>query len=135
MRGSNGYTAIDRAKLLSFNAEAIGALREARNREDGSEVATTMRHALKDAGVAPGAVDYIIKPFDSERLLKKIETINLRQNTLYRILETTARLQADYLRTGDETDLRPVSLRMLARRLDLAPSTVSRRQHPAGAVP
>jgi DNA-directed RNA polymerase specialized sigma54-like protein len=62
-------------------------------------------------------------------LLKKIETINLRQNTLYRILETTARLQVDYLRTGLETDLRPVSLRMLARRLDLAPSTVSRALH------
>lgn len=60
------------------------------------------------------------------RLLKRLETLNLRQNTLYRILETVASLQADYLRTGETAKRRPISLRQLARRLSLSPSTVSR---------
>jgi len=59
-------------------------------------------------------------------LIKKLETLNLRQNTLFRILEAMTKVQADYLRSRDETRLRPVSLRTLAKRLQLAPSTVSR---------
>ena len=59
-------------------------------------------------------------------LLKRLETVNLRQSTLFRLLEMVARLQADYLAHEREEDLRPISLRQLAKRLDLAPSTVSR---------
>lgn len=59
-------------------------------------------------------------------LLKRLETINLRQSTLFRILETVSKLQAPYLKSRDLRDLSPVSLRKLAHRLDLAPSTVSR---------
>lgn len=59
-------------------------------------------------------------------LLKRLETLNLRQSTIFRILESFATIQADYLRTRRDQDLRPVSLRLLARRLQLAPSTVSR---------
>lgn len=59
-------------------------------------------------------------------LLKKIEIVNLRQNTIYRILESLAALQTEYLRTHREDLMRPISLRMLAHRLDLAASTVSR---------
>ena len=59
-------------------------------------------------------------------LLKRLETVNLRQSTLFRLLETIARLQADYLRNERPEDVRPISLRQLAKRLDLAPSTVSR---------
>ena len=59
-------------------------------------------------------------------LLKKLETINLRQNTVFRILESLAKLQARYLRSRREDFKLPLSLRMLAHRLDLAPSTVSR---------
>ena len=59
-------------------------------------------------------------------LLKRIEIVNLRQNTLFRILESLTRLQTDYLGTRREDRKRPISLRMLARRLQLAPSTVSR---------
>jgi transcriptional regulator with XRE-family HTH domain len=60
------------------------------------------------------------------RLLKRLETINLRQSTVYRILESLAKLQSEFLGTRDEEKRRPISLRQLARRLDLAPSTVSR---------
>jgi DNA-directed RNA polymerase specialized sigma54-like protein len=60
------------------------------------------------------------------RLLKRIETLNLRQNTLYRILENIVALQADYLRSQETAKRRPISLRQLAHRLSLAPSTVSR---------
>lgn len=59
-------------------------------------------------------------------LLKRLETVNLRQNTMFRIMESLTKLQSDYLRTRNEKLRRPVSLRMLARRLDLAPSTISR---------
>lgn len=59
-------------------------------------------------------------------LLKKIETVNLRQNTLFRVLESLTKLQTEFLRSKREDMKRPISLRMLARRLDLAPSTVSR---------
>jgi hypothetical protein len=59
-------------------------------------------------------------------LLKRMETINLRQNTMFRILESVSKIQAEFLKTGKEVSKRPVSLRMLAHRLDLAPSTVSR---------
>jgi len=59
-------------------------------------------------------------------LLKRLETLNLRQSTIFRILESFAVVQADFLRTRKPEDLRPVSLRLLARRLQLSPSTVSR---------
>ncbi|MFI5349139.1 MAG: hypothetical protein ACHQ2Z_06320 [Elusimicrobiota bacterium] len=59
-------------------------------------------------------------------LLKRLETVNLRQSTLFRLLEMIARLQADYLTNERAEDIRPISLRQLAKRLDLAPSTVSR---------
>lgn len=59
-------------------------------------------------------------------LLKRLETVNLRQSTLFRLLEMVARLQADYLAGEKPEDIRPISLRQLAKRLDLAPSTVSR---------
>lgn len=59
-------------------------------------------------------------------LLKRLETLNLRQSTIFRILESLARVQSDFLSTRRPEDVRPVSLRLLARRLQLAPSTVSR---------
>ncbi len=59
-------------------------------------------------------------------LLKRMETVNLRQNTVFRILESLTRLQATYLKTQKEDLKRPISLRQLSHRLDLAPSTVSR---------
>lgn len=59
-------------------------------------------------------------------LLKRLETVNLRQNTMFRILESLSKVQSDFLKTRREELRRPVSLRMLARRLDLAPSTISR---------
>lgn len=60
------------------------------------------------------------------KLLKRLETINLRQSTLFRILESVTKLQAAYLSSRDDREQRPISLRQLAGRLSLAPSTVSR---------
>jgi len=59
-------------------------------------------------------------------LLKRLETLNLRQSTIFRIMESMSVIQADYIRSRNDEDLRPVSLRLLARRLQLSPSTVSR---------
>lgn len=59
-------------------------------------------------------------------LLKRMETVNLRQNTIFRILESLSKLQTEFLITRQDDLKRPISLRKLALRLDLAPSTVSR---------
>lgn len=59
-------------------------------------------------------------------LLKRLETVNLRQSTMFRILETLSKVQVGFLESKREDLKKPISLRMLARRLDLAPSTVSR---------
>ena len=83
-----------------------------------------VRHDLldkwKEGGLTPEERKHL------PAMLKRLETVNLRQSTLFRLLESIARLQADYLKSGRPEDIRPVSLRQLAKRLDLAPSTVSR---------
>lgn len=83
-----------------------------------------VRHDLldrwKDDGLTPVERKHL------PGLLKRLETFNLRQSTLYRLLEMVARLQIDFLKSEQAVDVRPISLRQLAKRLDLAPSTVSR---------
>lgn len=83
-----------------------------------------VRHDLldkwKEGGLTPEERKHL------PAMLKRLETVNLRQSTLFRLLETVARLQADYLKSEHPEDVRPISLRQLAKRLDLAPSTVSR---------
>ncbi|MBI5884116.1 MAG: hypothetical protein HZB91_13555 [Elusimicrobia bacterium] len=60
------------------------------------------------------------------QFLKRLETVNLRQNAIYRVLESLIRLQEKFLQTRRPELMRPISLRKLADRLELAPSTVSR---------
>jgi hypothetical protein len=83
-----------------------------------------VRHDLldkwKDGGLTPQERKQL------PAMLKRLETVNLRQSTLFRLLEMVARLQADFLKSDHPEDIRPISLRQLAKRLDLAPSTVSR---------
>lgn len=59
-------------------------------------------------------------------LLEKIELANIRQNTLMHILETVVENQRRYLVSQKKSDMRPLSMRALARQLSLAPSTISR---------
>ena len=83
-----------------------------------------VRHDLldrwKEGGLTPQERKHL------PAMLKRLETVNLRQSTLFRLLEMVARLQVDYLKSARPEDIRPISLRQLAKRLDLAPSTVSR---------
>lgn len=60
------------------------------------------------------------------RMLKRIELLNMRQDTLFQILSRATTAQSAYLRTRVESRRRPLSLRELARRIGVAPSTVSR---------
>ena len=83
-----------------------------------------VRHDLLDKWKSGGLTPEERKHLPA--MLKRLETVNLRQSTLFRLLETVARLQADYLKSEHPEDVRPISLRQLAKRLDLAPSTVSR---------
>ena len=59
-------------------------------------------------------------------LLKKIELLNLRQDTLFQILSRIIAVQSAYLQSRLDFRRRPLSLRELARRIGVAPSTVSR---------
>lgn len=61
-----------------------------------------------------------------KQLLKRIELINMRQDILFQILSRIVTEQSSYLRSRLGYRRRPLSLRELARRIGVAPSTVSR---------
>ncbi len=63
---------------------------------------------------------------DLRKLLKRIEMLNMRQDTLFQILSRSSTEQSVFLRSRRRERLRPLSLRELARRIGVAPSTVSR---------
>jgi hypothetical protein len=60
------------------------------------------------------------------KLLNRIELLNMRQDTLFQILSRITSTQSAFLRSRMEHRRRPLSLRELARRIGVAPSTVSR---------
>lgn len=60
------------------------------------------------------------------QLLKRIELINMRQDILFQILSRITTEQSSFLRSRLGYRRRPLSLRELARRIGVAPSTVSR---------
>lgn len=60
------------------------------------------------------------------QLLKRVELLNMRQDTLFQILSRSTTEQAVFLRSRQEARRRPLSLRELSRRIGVAPSTVSR---------
>lgn len=59
-------------------------------------------------------------------LLAKIEWVNLRQNTNHKILTEIVHAEENYLKTRDMEKMTPISQRELAKRIGVAPSTVSR---------
>lgn len=59
-------------------------------------------------------------------LLNRIELLNMRQDTLFQILTRITATQSSFLRSRLDHRRRPLSLRELARRIGVAPSTVSR---------
>ena len=63
---------------------------------------------------------------EARQLLKKLELINSRKDTLTQILQNIIYKQAAYLESGDLRSLLPFSQKELAERIELAPSSVSR---------
>ena len=63
---------------------------------------------------------------EARQLLKKLELINSRKDTLTQILQNIIDKQAVYLESGDLRSLLPFSQKELAERIELAPSSVSR---------
>ncbi|MEK6544328.1 MAG: hypothetical protein AABZ44_07850 [Elusimicrobiota bacterium] len=59
-------------------------------------------------------------------ILKKIEFLNMRQDTLFNIINRIIVNQTPYLNSRNDVKRRPLSLRELARRIGVSPSTVSR---------
>jgi DNA-directed RNA polymerase specialized sigma54-like protein len=62
----------------------------------------------------------------ARQLFKKLELINNRKDTLTQILQNIIDKQALYLESGDLKTLLPFSQKELAKRIGLAPSSVSR---------
>lgn len=60
------------------------------------------------------------------QLLKKVELVNTRKDTLTQILQAVVERQALYLESGDLKALLPFNQKELARKIGLAPSSVSR---------
>ena len=65
----------------------------------------------------------------SRVLLQKMELANMRQNTIFRILDSIAESQIKFIRSGKKFQMRPLTMRTLAKQLGLAPSTISRAVH------
>lgn len=60
------------------------------------------------------------------QLLKKVELVNTRKDTLTQILQAVVERQALYLESGDLKALLPFNQKELAKKIGLAPSSVSR---------
>lgn len=63
---------------------------------------------------------------EAKQVLRRLELINTRKDTLYRILENIVGKQALYLDSGDLKALLPFTQRELAIRIGLVPSSISR---------
>jgi DNA-directed RNA polymerase specialized sigma54-like protein len=63
---------------------------------------------------------------EARQLFRKLELINNRKATLCLVLEGIVRKQALYLESGDRRSLLPFSQKELARKIGVAPSSVSR---------
>jgi transcriptional regulator with XRE-family HTH domain len=73
-----------------------------------------------------------LTPEEGRRLkafIHRLERINWRQNTLYRILELLCSSQRRYFKDRDTLKKIPLTQRQLARRLSVAPSTINRAIH------
>ncbi len=63
---------------------------------------------------------------EAKQLLRKLELINTRKDTVTRILQNIVEKQALYFESGDLKALLPFSQKELAKRVGLAPSSISR---------
>jgi len=63
---------------------------------------------------------------ESRRLLKKLELINGRKDTLTQILQNLVEKQVPYLESANAKSILPFSQKELAERIGLAPSSISR---------
>lgn len=61
-----------------------------------------------------------------ESLLKRLEYLDLRKSTLYRVLEALLAAQADYFLTGAPERRRPLTQIALAMDLEISPSVLNR---------
>jgi hypothetical protein len=79
-----------------------------------------LQSILMSAELSPGARRHM------KAFVRRLELINWRQNTLYRILDLVCHTQRLYLATQDSLKKVPITQRQLAKRLAVAPSTINR---------
>ena len=60
------------------------------------------------------------------QLLSRLELLEQRKSTLYRLLEEILALQAEYLRTGEPARRRPLAQKAVAAKLGVDPSVLNR---------
>ena len=63
---------------------------------------------------------------EAKQLFKKLELINSRKDTVSQILQNIIEQQSLYLESGDLKSLLPFSQKELAKKIELAPSSISR---------
>jgi RNA polymerase sigma-54 factor len=60
------------------------------------------------------------------QLLSRLELLEQRKSTLYRLLEEVLAFQAEYLRTGEPARRQPLAQKAVAAKLDVDPSVLNR---------
>ncbi len=61
----------------------------------------------------------------ARNLLSRLELVEQRKTTLYRLLEEVLVVQSEYLRTGDPACRQPLTQKAMASRLTVAPSAIN----------
>ncbi|MBN1383320.1 MAG: hypothetical protein JW983_00365 [Elusimicrobia bacterium] len=61
-----------------------------------------------------------------KRLIENLELVNSRMTTLYQVLHSIIKLQCDYLKSGDITDMKPLTEKEVAKRININPSLICR---------
>lgn len=59
-------------------------------------------------------------------LLNKVRLVNERKSVIYQILENIIEIQRDYLSSGDTSDLKTFTQRILSKKIRIDPSLISR---------
>ncbi|MBP7795678.1 MAG: hypothetical protein KA059_02745 [Elusimicrobiales bacterium] len=59
-------------------------------------------------------------------IINKIENMEYRKNVMYNLLKLIAEVQSEYIISGDEKKLKPISQVLISKKLSCHPSTVNR---------
>ncbi len=88
-----------------------------------------LQELLRGVGLSPQQRCHL------KAFVRRLELVNWRQNTLYRILDYVCHAQRHYLATRDDVKKAPLTQRQLAKHLAVAPSTIRTTTAVASSLP